>query len=198
MAEEKTFDEKIRAVQNEIGVITKDSENPFFKSKYFDINKLVETLTPLLVKNGLQVLQPLSNVDGRPAITTIVKDSKDKMEQTITLPDLTDPQKMGSCITYYRRYALQSLFFLQAEDDDANMGAGNVKKEVKMVKPPVQKPSHTFQADAENNNIPPVSPNMQLTPEEQDSENVCPDCGAGMKVSKAGRKYCEKTCWLNK
>ena len=45
---------------------------------------------------------------------------------TITLPDLTDPQKMGSAITYYRRYSLQSLFLLQAEDDDGNKGAEKV------------------------------------------------------------------------
>ena len=32
-----------------------------------------------------------------------------------------DPQKLGSEITYYRRYTLQSLLGLQAEDDDANM-----------------------------------------------------------------------------
>jgi len=30
----------------------------------------------------------------------------------------TDPQKMGAVITYYRRYALQSLFLLEAEDLD--------------------------------------------------------------------------------
>jgi hypothetical protein len=33
---------------------------------------------------------------------------------------LNDPQKMGSMITYYRRYTLQSLLGLQAEDDDGN------------------------------------------------------------------------------
>ena len=36
------------------------------------------------------------------------------------MAELSDPQKMGSMITYYRRYTLQSLLGLQAEDDDAN------------------------------------------------------------------------------
>jgi len=36
------------------------------------------------------------------------------------LSDQTDPQKLGSEITYYRRYTLQSLLALQAEDDDGN------------------------------------------------------------------------------
>jgi hypothetical protein len=38
----------------------------------------------------------------------------------MVLPNLQDPQKLGSAITYYRRYTLQSLLGLQAEDDDGN------------------------------------------------------------------------------
>ena len=40
------------------------------------------------------------------------------------LPDIQDPQKLGSCITYYRRYTLASLLGLQAEDDDGNAASG--------------------------------------------------------------------------
>ena len=46
------------------------------------------------------------------------------------LPDLQDPQKMGSAITYYRRYALQSLFLLQTQDDDGE-GAKTAPKQTK-------------------------------------------------------------------
>jgi len=42
------------------------------------------------------------------------------------LPMSGTPQQLGSAITYYRRYTLQSLLSLQAEDDDAN-AASNVK-----------------------------------------------------------------------
>jgi hypothetical protein len=39
---------------------------------------------------------------------------------------------MGSAITYYRRYTLQSLLSLQAEDDDANTASKTpVKKKFK-------------------------------------------------------------------
>jgi len=38
----------------------------------------------------------------------------------IELPQNSDPQKLGSAITYYRRYTLVSLLGLQAEDDDGN------------------------------------------------------------------------------
>jgi hypothetical protein len=77
---------------------------------------------PLLKKHKLVITQPLSCLDGRPAIRTILHcaDTEDELMDTVILPDLDDPQKMGSCITYYRRYSLQSLLGLQAEDDDGN------------------------------------------------------------------------------
>ena len=42
------------------------------------------------------------------------------MESQCPLPEVTDAQKAGSAITYFRRYALQSLLALEAEDDDGN------------------------------------------------------------------------------
>ena len=116
--------DKILALQTEIGVLSKTETNPFFKSKYMDINGLLAQLLPLLQKHGLTVVQPLvATNEGRPAIETLVynkEDGKLLIDGYMPLPDLQDPQKMGSAITYYRRYALQSLFLLQAQDDDAN------------------------------------------------------------------------------
>ena len=42
------------------------------------------------------------------------------LESRKKLSTQSDPQKLGSEITYYRRYTLQSLLALQAEDDDGN------------------------------------------------------------------------------
>jgi len=123
--------EKLFKLQQEIGKISKTATNPFFKSKYFDINQLLEQLQPLLEKHNLLVLQPLVNVAMRPAIRTIIYDISKKetlIASEITLPDLPDPQKMGSAITYYRRYSLQSLLGLQAEDDDGNLGSGKTNQ----------------------------------------------------------------------
>jgi hypothetical protein len=122
---------KIHNVQKAVGKIKKDKSNPYFKSSYFDINSLLEALQPLLEKEGLTVIQPLTTVEGRPAIRTLVMDGDNTLGDPVPLPDLQDPQKMGSCITYYRRYSLQSLFCLQSEDDDANLASGKTKKEDK-------------------------------------------------------------------
>lgn len=118
--------DKILKIQSEIGVLVKTETNPFFKSKYMDINGLLEQLLPLLEKYGLTVVQPLDarGYAGKTALVTKVFDGKEEVIQSsILLPDIQDPQKMGSAITYYRRYALQSLFLLRAEDDDANVAS---------------------------------------------------------------------------
>ena len=115
--------------KKEIGKISKDSKNPFFKSKYFDINSLLEHVEPILQKHNLLLLQPI--VDGK--VSTIIVDIEtgDKVVSEISLLGLKDAQKTGSEITYYRRYTAQSLLGLQAEDDDGNKASkkASVKKD---------------------------------------------------------------------
>lgn len=123
MSKSTTIHQKIANVQKAIGPIAKDSTNPFFKAKYFDINSLLNTLTPLLLKEGLVLTQPILNGSVHSIITEI--ETGEVESSDLTLPELNDPQKIGSCITYYRRYTLQSLLALEAEDDDANKASGN-------------------------------------------------------------------------
>lgn len=122
--------DKILKIQSEIGVLVKTETNTFFKSKYMDINVLLEQLLPLLEKHELTVIQPINVTEGKNILSTVVCSGDKKIvESNILLPDLQDPQKMGSAITYYRRYALQSLFLLRAEDDDANVASTKPKKD---------------------------------------------------------------------
>lgn len=125
-----TLQEKILALQGEVGAIAKDSKNPFYKSAYFDINKLVEVLKPLLQKHKIIIIQPTRVIDGKNVLETQIIDTESEqfMNSSIVIPDNIEPQKMGSAITYLRRYTLQSLLFLQAEDDDANVASGRVYK----------------------------------------------------------------------
>ena len=120
MKTEINFYEKLSAVKSEVGRISKDSSNPFFKSKYFDINSLLLHVEPIIQKNGLLLLQPIQ--DG--LVKSIIYDTNGfSIESGIALPELNDPQKLGSAITYYIRYTLKSLLALQAEDDDANLAS---------------------------------------------------------------------------
>jgi len=49
---------KLFNLQQEIGTISKDAKNPFYKSKYFDINSLIKQLQPYLKKHRLSLFQP--------------------------------------------------------------------------------------------------------------------------------------------
>jgi hypothetical protein len=118
---------KIDRIKKKVGKISKDSENPFYKSKYFDINSLLEHLEPLIQEEGLVLIQPIRENKVFSVIIDI--ESNQAISSSMTLPDLTDPQKMGSAVTYYRRYTLASLLALQAEDDDANLASGNKQDE---------------------------------------------------------------------
>ena len=116
---------KLYKVQKEIGAISKDSKNPFYNSKYFDINSLIKQVTPILEKYKLLLLQPIK--EGK-QYSVIIDLDGGSVESSLTLPTDLDAQKIGSAITYYRRYTLQSLLGLQAEDDDGNGAIPSKKK----------------------------------------------------------------------
>ena len=122
---------KLNKVKKEIGAISKESTNPFFKSKYFDINSLLKHVEPLLQKNGLLLLQPIYK--GCVISEIIEIETGEKIQSGLQLPEMDDPQKLGSAVTYYRRYTLQSLLGLQAEDDDANTASQATKSQKQWV-----------------------------------------------------------------
>ena len=122
---------KLLEFQKKVGAIKKGSINPFFKSAYFDINQLIEVIKPILNELDIRVSQPLMVVEGRSAVRTELIDAEtDKVldKSMVLIPDDLDAQKMGAAITYLRRYSLQSLLFLQAEDDDGNFASGKKLK----------------------------------------------------------------------
>jgi hypothetical protein len=81
---------------------------------------LLEHVQPLLAKHKLLLTQPIK--EGK--VCSIIYDTETEkdgyVDSYIDLPQISDPQKLGSAITYYRRYTLASLLALQAEDDDGN------------------------------------------------------------------------------
>ncbi len=120
---------KLLEVQKEIGAIKKDSENPFFHSKYFDINGLLAVVKPVLNKHDLILTQALTHIELKLALQTTITDTSDDtfITSICPLPEVADAQKAGSAITYFRRYAVQSLLALEAEDDDANIASTKPK-----------------------------------------------------------------------
>lgn len=112
------------ATQREMGVVAKSATNPFYKSKYADINGFLEVAIPTLNKNGIVMLQTTSSAGpGTHFVNTVLMhESGEFLESGPLALELKaeDMQQLGSAITYARRYQLQALLSMEADDDDGN------------------------------------------------------------------------------
>jgi hypothetical protein len=117
--------------------IPKDKVNPFHKSKYASLDAVLGAVESSLLTNGLTLSHTLDS--GR-LITRLYHTSGDFLESSFNLPELTDPQKLGSVISYYRRYAVCGLLSVTADEDDdtGSLSNGNTAK-------PSDKPAATKQ-----------------------------------------------------
>jgi len=109
--------------QSEMSNPTKGNTNPFFKSKYADLNAVREAVIPVLNANGISVLQPIKHIDGKNFVVTILLHESGEMMESFTeivYNKQNDAQAQGSGITYARRYGLQSFVCVGADDDDGN------------------------------------------------------------------------------
>ena len=111
-----SFHQKLHRAKLSIGKVSKNANNPHFKKSYADLNAIIEAVEPILLENGLLLLQP---IQGNSVCTQIIDiDSGVMVESCMELPAGLNPQQIGSCLTYYRRYTLVSLCSLQSVDDD--------------------------------------------------------------------------------
>jgi hypothetical protein len=108
--------QKLHLAKQSMGKVIKNANNPHFKRSYADINSIIDTVEPILLDCGLLLIQPIKD----DKVYTIIVDIEngDRFESFMTLPPITDPQKIGGACTYYRRYTLVNLLSLQAIDDD--------------------------------------------------------------------------------
>ncbi len=118
---------KLWKAKHEIKGVTKGKDNPYFKSKYADLNAILDAVEPILLKYNLIVLQPI--LEGQVVTQIIDIETGEKVESKLLLPILNDPQKQIAGVTYFRRATLQSLLSLQAVDNDGNELRDADKKE---------------------------------------------------------------------
>lgn len=110
------------AAQKEMGNAVKDSINPYFKSKFADLNSVREAVTPALHANGISILQlNVSSDVGRSFVrTTLLHESGEFIcsDTEILCSKANDAQAQGSAISYARRYGLSSMLSIGADDND--------------------------------------------------------------------------------
>jgi hypothetical protein len=112
--------------QAEVGTVTKDSANPFFKSNYASLAAVWEATRPVLSKHQLSVVQmPSSDERGYYVETQLMHSSGQWIRsRTYMKPAKEDPQGIGSLISYARRYALQAVTMICPDDDDGEAAMG--------------------------------------------------------------------------
>lgn len=107
--------------------IKKDAKNPFFKSTYASLPKIIENITDPLAESGLALT--MFPIEENSLYCLLMHTSGQWIEATYTMKPIKDtPQDKGSCITYARRYCISSILNLQIDDiladDDGNKASG--------------------------------------------------------------------------
>ena len=110
----------------------KDGKNPHFRSNYSKLESVIEAVNQGN-QFGLFFTQEIDYVyvshrdtKSEPIVVTTVRHEHDENTYVSKLPvilsdaNMENPQKVGSAITYAKRYTLQAVYGLPSEDDDGN------------------------------------------------------------------------------
>jgi hypothetical protein len=118
--------------QGEMSGAKKGASNPFFKSKYADMNSVVDAVRVPFCNNGLSYSQFPLFEEGKVGVETLLMHESGEWISSVLLLPMTkqDPQAAGSAITYAKRYALQAIAGIPSEDDDGNQASKPVNSNV--------------------------------------------------------------------
>lgn len=125
---ENTFFQDYTKLMTSFEALKKDSDNPFFKSKYVNLNQILPIVKKHCSENNFMFSQRPARQEGKNILVTeIMHKSGEKLtgEIEIVSKEFYDPQKVGAGLTYMRRYSLVCMFGLEDFDDDGNYATGN-------------------------------------------------------------------------
>ena len=133
--------------EHAVGSVKKTSTNPHFKSKYADLEAVMDACSEALDKNGLAIWQSI-NEDGDKLITRLYHTSGQWMEgYTPLIIAKNDMQGLGSAYTYARRYGLMAIMGIAPEEDDGNAASAKViPLPVKKIEPKKVEVAHVEEA----------------------------------------------------
>ena len=116
----------LNKVQGLLEPAKKDSDNPFFKSRYASLGAVNAAVMGPITEAGFVLLSGGVDISGKPHLrTTLYHVGGYSVSFEYPLLEKTDdPQKLASSFTYARRYSVCALFNLSVEDDDGNAAAG--------------------------------------------------------------------------
>lgn len=150
----KTLTKALFSIQQEIGIIGKDANNPFHKSRYATLEHVWEIVKPKLLKYNICIEQPaLTTAEGAGCETIITHVESGEEKKSVLILPLPEKglgaQGVGSCISYARRYSLTAALGLVVgeEDDDGEAAQGRAGNGQKSPgRPPNKAPAPTPEA----------------------------------------------------
>lgn len=141
---------------------------------YAPLENVLAACVPALNKNGLWFSQPLASADtgGHQLRTWLCHASGAMIEVETDLPRTETIQKLGSAVTYLRRYVAQALLGVSAdEDDDGNAADGNQRTKVDR---PVARPTPSAAPPARQATVPapPARPEPSPAPQARPAQGT--------------------------
>ena len=126
----------LSTVQGKLTHAKKDSANPFFKSKYADLESVWDACRDLLANNGLAVAQfpgTYSELDKSMSLTTILTHTSGEwISQEMSMPlSKVDAHGCMAILTYMRRASLAAVIGVVQADDDGNTAVNKSQPVVK-------------------------------------------------------------------
>lgn len=154
----KTLTEALIAFQADLPKPVLDKTNPAYKSKYLSLGGLTDSALPVLSKHGFAYTTTSeARETGLVLKATLLHESGESLVAEFPITE-TLPQKVGSAVTYYRRYGLASLTGIVAdEDDDGNAASAGPTQAEKRIEQARQggpaKPASAQAAQSQQNSI---------------------------------------------
>jgi hypothetical protein len=133
------FQNKCHTVEFDSTVRVLADKGRQYSFKYASYPKIVATIRPVLAECKLSFSQ-LAEPDGS-VTTLLIHESGEFLKSTLLIPASDkSPQKLGSAISYARRYSLSAILGLATdEDDDGNAASDNIVEEKAALKKEIKK-----------------------------------------------------------
>ena len=117
-----------------MGKVGKDATNPHFKNKYASLSNIIEATTPHLNAVGLSIIQ----LPCESGLETMLLHTSGEYISSVSLTpckDASNPQALGSALTYAKRYSYAGALNLNIDEDDDANAATVAPKQVPQPKP---------------------------------------------------------------
>lgn len=118
----KTMIQALLEFQKDMPTVTLDGKNPHFNSQFTTLKNLTSTLVPKLNAVGIATATTSRVLEDGTliAVAKLIHESGEEMVAEFPIKE-TNPQKIGSAVTYFRRYGIAALSGVVADaDDDGN------------------------------------------------------------------------------